>query len=82
MFNTHLLHEKVLKRIGRYLNAASDKGLILNRSCELRVDAYLDADFAALYGNEKKTDPAFAKSRTGFLLTVTVSNCPMVRVSK
>jgi hypothetical protein len=43
--------------------------------------AYPDADFAALYGHEKITDPACAKSRTGFLLTV--SNCPMmVWVSK
>jgi hypothetical protein len=80
MFNPRLSHEKALKRIGRYLKATRDKGLILNPSGELRVDAYPDADFAGLYGHEKTTDPACAKSRTGFLLTV--SNCPMVWVSK
>jgi hypothetical protein len=76
MFNTHLLHEKALKRIDRYLKAARDEGLILNPSGELRVDANPDADFAGLYGHEKMTDPACAKSWTGFLLTI--SNCPMV----
>jgi hypothetical protein len=80
MFNPHLSHEKALKRIGRYLKANRDKGLVLNPSGQLKVDAYPDADFAGLYGHEKVTDPACAKSRTGFLLTV--SDCPMVWISK
>jgi hypothetical protein len=80
MFNPRLSHEKALKRIGRYLKATRDKGLILNPSGSLKVDAYPDADFAGLYGYEKITDPACAKSRTGFLITV--SDCPMVWVSK
>jgi len=80
MFNPRLSHEQALKRIGRYLKATRDKGLILNPSGKLKVDAYPDADFAGLYGYESNSDPACAKSRTGFLITV--SDCPMVWVSK
>ena len=69
-----------MKRIGRYLKATRDKGLILNPSGKLTVDAYPDADFAGLYGYETVTDPASVKSRTGFLITV--SDCPVVWVSK
>ena len=39
-----------------------------------------DADFAGLYDYESNSDPACAKSHTGFLITV--SDCPMVWVSK
>ena len=53
---------------------------MLKPSGQLKVDAYPDADFAGLYGHEKVTDPACAKSRTGFLISV--SDCPMVWVSK
>ena len=53
---------------------------MLNPSGQLKVDAYPDADFAGLYGHEKVTDPACAKSHMEFLLTV--SDCPVVWVSK
>eukprot|EP00956_Cyclotella_meneghiniana_P025235 scaffold52252_cov35-Cyclotella_meneghiniana.AAC.7 len=43
MFNPRLSHENALKRIGRYLKATRDKGLILNPSGELKIDAYPDA---------------------------------------
>jgi len=80
MFSPRLSHEKALKRIGRYLKATREKGLILNPSEELSVDAYPDADFAGLYGHEKSTDPSCAKSRTGFLINV--ANCPVLWMSK
>ncbi|KAL7489424.1 hypothetical protein ACHAW6_015024 [Cyclotella cf. meneghiniana] len=80
MFNPKLLHEKALKRIDRYLKATRDKGLVFKPSGKLIVEAFPDADFAGLYGHEKITDPACAKSRTGFLIQV--SDCPMVWVSK
>lgn len=80
MFNPWLSHEQALKRIGRYLKATCDKVLILSPSGKLKVDAYLDADFAGLYGYNSNTDPACAKSRSGFLITV--SDCPIVWVSK
>ncbi len=37
-----------------------------------KIDAYPDADFAGMYGHEDHTDPACAKSRTGFIITFAV----------
>ena len=73
MFNPQLLHSKALKRIGRYLKARRDKGLMLKPSELLKVDAHPDADFAGLYGHEKAIDPVCAKCCTRFLISV--SDC-------
>eukprot|EP00956_Cyclotella_meneghiniana_P042975 scaffold249367_cov117-Cyclotella_meneghiniana.AAC.2 len=80
MFSPRLSCEKALKRIGRYLKATRDKGLILKPCHGLQIDAFLDADFAGLYGYAKITDSKCVKSRTGFLIEV--SECPVVWVSK
>ena len=80
MFNPKHSHELALKRIGRYLKATRQKGLILNPSEELRIDNYPDADFAGMYGHEKPTDPSCVKSRTGY--TITFANCPVIWQSK
>ena len=80
MFNPRFSHEKALKRIGRYLKATRDRGLVMRPSGELKVDAYPDADFAGLYGHEKSSDPACAKSRAGFLINV--ANCPVIWISR
>ena len=80
MFNPHHSHEVALKRIGRYLKATREKGLILNPCKELRIDDYPDADFAGLYGHEKASDPVSVKSRTGFVINV--ANCPVLWMSK
>ena len=45
-------HEQALKRIGRYLLMTRDKGLVLNPTKTLNINAYPDADFAGLYGYE------------------------------
>ena len=42
--------------------------MIINPTRELVIDAYPDADFAGMYGYEKPTDPACAKSRSGFMI--------------
>jgi hypothetical protein len=34
-----------------------------------KIYAYLDADFAGMYGHEEHTDPACTKSQTGFIIT-------------
>jgi hypothetical protein len=74
MFAPRLVHEVALKRIGRYLKATRDKGLILNTSGMLKIDAYPDADFAGLYGYDVVTDPACIKSKNGFQITVGLSD--------
>ena len=80
MFNPRLLHKKALKRIGRYLKATRDKGLVLKPIELFKVDAYPDVDFARLYGHERAMEPACAKSCKSFLISV--SDCPVVWVSK
>jgi hypothetical protein len=59
MFNPRHSHEVALKRIGRYLKATHDKGLILNPCKDLRVNSFPDADFACMYDHEKPSDPVW-----------------------
>jgi len=44
------------------------------------IDAYPDADFAGMFGHEDHTDPAYTKSRTGFIITF--ADCPVFWQSK
>ena len=80
MFSARLLHEKALKRIGRYLKATRDRGLMMTPSVTLKVDVFPDADFAGLYGYENPSDPTCSKSRTKFLIRL--SECPVLWISK
>jgi len=68
MFPQKHSHELALKRIGQYLKNTSERGMAIQPARELDVDAYPDADFASMYGHEKLTDPACAKSCTGFVI--------------
>ena len=68
MFCPKHSHELALKRIGRYLKTTASRGMIFNPMRELTIDVYPDADFAGMYGHEKSTDPACAKSRSGFVI--------------
>jgi hypothetical protein len=68
MFCPKHSHELALKRIWRYLKNTSSHGMVINPTRELTIDAYPDADFAGMYGHEKPTDPACAKSRSGFVI--------------
>ena len=70
MFNPRLSHEKALKRIGRYLKATRDRGLITRPFSEFTVEAWY----------KTLDDPTYAKSKTGFLLTV--SGCRILWIPK
>ena len=65
-----LPHKIAIKRIGRYLKATRDKGLIMNPSENLILEFYADADFAGLWNVEDSNDPLSVKSRTGFIITL------------
>ena len=80
MFSARLLHEKALKRIGRYLKATRDRGLVMTPSGTLKVDVFTNADFAGLCGYENPTDPTCSKSRTGFVISL--SDYPVLLMSK
>ena len=50
--------------------------MVMNVSKDVcKVDVYPDNNFAGMYGHENHTDPAFAKSRTGFIITL--PDCPV-----
>ncbi len=68
MFCPKHSHELALKRIGRYLKNTSSRGMVINPTRELTIDAYPDAVFAGMYGHEKPTDPACAKSCSIFMI--------------
>ncbi len=68
MFCPKHSHELALKCIWRYRKNTSSHGMVINPTRELTIDAYPDADFSGMYGHEKPTDPACAKSRSGFVI--------------
>jgi hypothetical protein len=68
--NPKRTHEATLKRIGRYLIGTSTRGLIIRPAKTLKVDCYVDADFAGMFNTEDAPDPRSVRSRTGFILTL------------
>ena len=74
-------HETALKRIDCYLKATRVRGLIMNPNSNIcKLDCYIDADFAGMYGHELPTDPECVKSRTR--LVITFDDCPVYLASK
>ena len=49
-------HKEGLKLIGRYLLGTRNKGLEINPTRDLKIDAYPNADFAGLYNYEEPND--------------------------
>ena len=78
--NTRRSHEIALERIGQYLKATSDEGLILNPRGDFNMECHVDADFAGLWPLEDLADPTCVKSRTGFIICI--SGCPVIWSSK
>ena len=74
-FNPKRSHENALKRIAKYLNGTTHKGLILDPDDSYRLDCYPDSDFAGLWGHERPDDPHCARSRSGYVITL--ANCPV-----
>ncbi|KAL7467153.1 hypothetical protein ACHAXS_007412, partial [Conticribra weissflogii] len=57
MFCPKLVHKQPLKQMRCYLKATSDKGLIMKPSEKLlKIDSFLDADFAGMYGHKAMDD--------------------------
>jgi hypothetical protein len=72
MFCPTKSHDETLKQIGRYLKATHNRGLIIKPSSGvLKIDAYLDANFAGMYGYERHDNPSCVKSWTSYVINVT-----------
>lgn len=61
-------HATAVKTILRYLKGTMDKGTIVRPTKDVKLDLYVDADFAGTYGVENNSDPDSAKSRMGYIL--------------
>jgi hypothetical protein len=73
-------HETALKRIAKYLKYTKNRGMRIQPTEDLRLDLYVDADFAGLWNSEDPHDPTCVKSRTGFVITL--GNVPLIWASK
>lgn len=73
-------HELAILRICRYLKGTREHGLIFHPKKSMKLDCYVDADFAGLYSVEHDQDPVCVKSRTGYVITF--GECPVLWVSK
>ena len=78
-------HEQAVKNIVKYLKGTKDRGMVIhtldkNKHKKLRLDCWVDADFAGGFGVEDPRDPICAKSRTGYVLTL--CDTPVMWVSK
>ena len=78
--NPRKKHECALKRIGRYLRATRDKGLIMKNEDAPSLNCWCDADFAGLWKVEDPQNSASVKSRTGYIFTL--GSCPILWASK
>jgi hypothetical protein len=68
------------KRIGRYLAATRDKGLILKPDKNKGFECYVDADWAGNWATSDANETASALSRTGYVIYY--AGCPIIWASK
>ena len=62
-------HAEAVKRIGRYLLATRDKGLVIHPNTAWHFDCWVDADFAGNWRQaEAHQDPMTSKSRSGWII--------------
>jgi Reverse transcriptase (RNA-dependent DNA polymerase) len=61
-------HAVGVKRIARYLKQTKLEGMLFCPQTSLRVDCYVDADFAGSFSVANKQDPVSVKSRTGYVI--------------
>jgi hypothetical protein len=57
-----------VKRIARYLKQTKLEGMLFCPQTSLRVDCYVDADFAGSFSVANKQDPVSVKSQTGYVI--------------
>jgi len=69
-------HATAVKSIVRYLAGTINKGMVLRPTALMDINAYVDADFAGLYGQEPDDNIQAAQSRTGYVITI--AKCPML----
>jgi hypothetical protein len=69
-------HARAVKTLVRYLAGTVHQGMILKPRGDLKLELFVDADFAGLYMRDPNSSPDSARSRTGYIIKL--SNCPLV----
>jgi hypothetical protein len=69
-------HEVAVKRIGRYLSATKDKGVILSPDKTRGFECFVDADWAGNWHSDYANNDASVLSRTGYVITY--AGCPIL----
>ena len=69
-------HAIAVKKIVRYLLRTHEQGTTVKPLPELKLDTFVDADFAGLYGSDPPEERTSAISRTGYIIKL--SNMPLV----
>ena len=70
-------HATAIKTIVRYLAKTKDKGIIVKKpTSTIKLDCFVDADFAGLYRIEKDESVDSAKSRSGYIIKL--GGCPLI----
>eukprot|EP00957_Ditylum_brightwellii_P176217 13418038-Ditylum_brightwellii.AAC.1 len=77
-YNPCCIHEVAVKRIVCYLIGTKDTkegqtgyhGMVINRTDDLTLECFVDANFAGLWGHEDDQVSSSVKSCTGFILTL------------
>jgi hypothetical protein len=78
--NPKTKHAEAVKRIGRYLLATKDKGLIMKPD-QSGMECWVDAAHASEWSNKTASnDPSTARSRMGYIIKY--AGCPMHWASK
>ena len=75
-----LIHERAVHRIVRYLIGTRERGLIFKPDKNIRIEVFVDADFAGNWNSAEGSDPVSVLSRSGFM--VMYANCPLYWSSK
>ena len=73
--NTMLLHERALKRLGRYLLHIKQDEIIYNPDTEKGLECYVNADFAGGWQQADSSNAENVMSRTG--MVIMYANCPI-----
>ena len=73
--NPRRSHSEEVKRTFHYLVGTQGKCLTFNPNSDMKLDCYVDADFAGLWKHKDDQDSVFVKSSTGYVMTLV--GCPL-----
>ena len=68
-------HDEAVNRICHYLVVTQGQGVTFVLNSDMKLDYYVDADFAGLWKHEDDQDTVYVKSRNGYVINL--GGCPL-----